>query len=133
MCGIWSAAHVHITDNRSDFETFIGEPHPPLELQLHDEYLSPGIHYKLISLRTIEAQVFRIEAFNGQINVLDSATHEIYLIGSRDRTSYTLGLVAPIEKISCEKVYLGTALRSYHTPPLESCTHWHRRLEHLNI
>ena len=159
-----SAAEVHITYDRSDFETFVNEPLPPLrtadntvlpvlgkgtvlkqvlvngvisEVRFHDVYLSPGIHYKLISLGTIEAQGFSIELFNGQMKVIDSVTQEVCLTETRDGTSYILDLATPIEKMPSANMYpaLGTALQSSHTPPQKhaSWTQWHRRLAHLNL
>lgn len=42
------------------------------EIRFHDIYLSPGIHYKLISLGTIEEQWYSIEALNGHMKVIES-------------------------------------------------------------
>lgn len=141
-----SATEVHITYDRSNFETFINEPLPPLRtaddtalpvlgkgtvlkqvlvngvlsrVRFNDVYLLPGIYYKLNSLETIEAQRFSLELFNGQIKVIDNVTQEVCLTGSCDGTSYVLDLATTIEKMSPANMYpaLGTALRSSHTPP----------------
>lgn len=111
------AAEVHITYDRSDFTSFVHEPLPPLEPQmiLHfwflekvqllfvkqvldngmpsdvglcDEHLSPGIYYNLLSLGTIEAQGYSIQASNDQTKVTDNLTNEICMDGTCDGTSY---------------------------------------------
>lgn len=143
-----SAADVHIAYDLSDFETFVDEPLPPLRaagdtalpvlgkatvmrqvlinevtsgVRFHDVYLSPGIHYKLISLGAIEAQGFCIGLFNGQTEVIDSKTQEVCLTGTREGTSYMLYLVTPIQKMALVYTILGTALWSSHCPPPEAC------------
>ena len=57
------------------------------QVRLHDVYLSHGIHYKLTSLGTIEAQGFSIELFKGRMKVIDSEMQEVCLTGTLDGTS----------------------------------------------
>lgn len=107
------------------------------EVRFYNVYLLPGIHYKLISLGTITAQGYSIEAFNGQMKVIDSATREIFLTGTREGTSYILYLVKAVKKITSANMNptLGTALQSSHGPQQNhaSWTLWHRCLAHLNV
>ncbi len=49
----------------------------PPEVGFYDVHLSPGIHYKLLSLGTIEAQGYSIQASNGRMKVIDNLTNEI--------------------------------------------------------
>lgn len=60
----------------------------PSEVRLCDEHLSPGIYYKLLSLGTIEAQGYSIQASNDQTKVTDNLTNEICMDGTCDGTSY---------------------------------------------
>lgn len=60
----------------------------PSEVGLCEEHLSSGIYYKLLSLGTIEAQGYSIQASNDQAKVTDNLTNEIFMDGTYNGTSY---------------------------------------------
>lgn len=68
------------------------------------------------------------------MKVIDSATREICLTGTREGTSYILYLVKAVKKISSANMNptLGTALQSSHGPQ-QNHTLWHRCLAHFNV